>query len=136
MDDRELVLRYISFRLTNYTNYKPDMDGFLIEGMRLLNALPNSQVSERAKEFRDAMTSARSIFGNDAFRKRYRAEDGRFPINKALFEALSVNLGFLTNRERDLLTERKTLVLNGFMKLCNDRNFRARYRKAPAISIR
>jgi len=124
MDDRELVLRYVSFRLTPYTNYRQgDIDGFLIEGMRLLNGLQVDQIDKLEDEFKATMTTASAIFGNDAFRKRYNEGDTRFPINKALFEALSVNLGRLAPGERALLIERGEAVRAGLILLCNDRAF-------------
>ena len=102
---------------------KPDMDGFLIDGMRLLNALPSDRVHALENEFKDAMTSASAIFGNDAFRKRYRVGEVRFPINKALFEVTFRQPGTRTSAERALLVERNGVVREGMLALCNDRLF-------------
>ena len=49
------------------------------------------------------MELAYAIFGRDAFRKRLHSDDQRKPINKALFEVLSVSFSKLTEEERDKL---------------------------------
>lgn len=124
MDDRELVLRFIAFTLTSFDNYQDDdFDGFLAAAMRRLNNLPQEQVREIGNNFVRAMIAAHGIFDNDAFRKRYNPTHPRSLINKALFEALSVNLSKLSDDQIEELVFRRDKVLTEFMKLCNDRGF-------------
>lgn len=124
MDDRELVLRFAAFRLTPYTQYlKQDMDGFLISAMNGLNRLPNWRISAIALDFQNAMTVAEAVFGNDAFRKRYRSGAARAPINKALFETFSVALSQLNPEERSRVTANAQSLREGLIALCNDRDF-------------
>lgn len=124
MADRELVLRFVAFRLTPYTDYKvQDFDAFLLNAMNELNSLSMRELDELRTDFLAAMIAATKIFGNDAFRKRYSRQHTRFPINKALFETVSVNLANLSTQERDKLIERKYAAKDGIMELCQNRLF-------------
>lgn len=66
------------------------------------------------------MEAAHAVFGPYAFRKRYRENDRRFPINKALFEAVTVNLARRSDEELDLLTARCDMVQTGLVDLLAD----------------
>jgi hypothetical protein len=124
MDDRELVLRFIAFFLLGLQSYKqPDMDGFLIAAMRAINAASDDDLAEIQLRFATAMEAAYTIFGRDAFRKRFDNAAGRLPINKAVFEAFSVNLAGLTDEQLTRLQQHGESVRNGFVALCNDRSF-------------
>jgi hypothetical protein len=124
MEDRELVLRFVAFWLTPYTDYKDkDLDSFLAEAMRRLNVLSADKVEEIGGQFRRAMVAAYRIFGNDAFRKRYSPDANRLLVNKALFEALSINLSSLSDQEIEGAVQNKNMLRTEFIELCNDRDF-------------
>lgn len=124
MDDRELVLRFIAFTLTSYEEYQDDdFDGFLANAMRRLNALPEDRLWSMKENFLKAMNAAFMIFDNDAFRKRYASNVPRSLINKALFEALSVNLSKLSDSEIERLIANREKVRTAFIDVCNDRYF-------------
>jgi hypothetical protein len=124
MGDRELVLRFIAFRLTSYRDYKTqEFDAFLLNAMNALNTLSLKRLAEIENNFKSAMSTAAQVFGRHAFRKRYRQGESRFPINKALFEAVAVNLAALDSAERSALLERKEVTNAGIMLLCNNREF-------------
>ncbi len=126
MDDRELVLRFVAFFTLGLDAYRQaDMDGFLIRAMKSLNTLSGPELHASHAAFDRAMQAACALFGNDAFRKRYSAEAARLPINKALFEAVSVNLANLDPDRLSRLLEHKAELLGGFMALCLDRSFEA-----------
>lgn len=124
MDDRELVLRFAAFYLLGLESYKqPDMDGFLITAMKTINETDDNILAVMQEDFVSAMEFAYKIFGHDAFRKRFYKGDGRLPINKAIFEALSVNLAKLTHAQLATLEQRSEALRDGFMELCHDRSF-------------
>ena len=181
MTDRELVLRFVAFRLTPAEAYDAaDFDQFLGEAMRALNVMPEKpepapepepepepeepaaddgadaapdidaepgpedgfepeappvqepepepepepMTLERLEaEFRAAMTAAHAIFGDDAFRKRFAPDDPPNPINKALFEAVSVTLADLDAGEREILVAQKQSVSKLFMELMHNSTF-------------
>lgn len=112
MDDREMVLRFLAFRLTDPADYpRGDLDEFLREAMQRLNTLPDRDVAELSEEFIEAMRTATDVFGKHAFRKVFPGHNYRAPVNKPLFESESVTLAKLTLPERDRLRDRRDAVL-------------------------
>ncbi|WP_079189231.1 DUF262 domain-containing protein [Streptomyces kebangsaanensis] len=106
MADREMVLRFLAFRLIPPTEYRQGyFDGFLADAMHRVNRLDADEEARLRDEFLQSMWSAREIFGVHAFRKYRRGQRRKSPINKALFESVAVNLAALTPDERDELTE-------------------------------
>lgn len=124
MDDRELVLRFVAFYSLGLDAYKqPDMDGFLVSAMKAINNFSETRLLDVHAAFSRSMKTAHEIFGRNAFRKRFVIEGARLPINKALFEAVSVNLARLSEPERLKLVQRKEAVDAAIISLCNDRSF-------------
>ncbi len=129
MADRELVLRYVAFRLSSYEVYSSsDFDDFLRRAMRSINSLDDRKLRSMRSEFVTAMSVTYDIFGRHAFRKIYSVNGGRYPINRALFDAVSVRLGELSPDKQNALIFAKKHVLEEFMKLMRDVRFE------PAIS--
>ena len=118
MEDRECVLRFIAFSMTPPTKYREaNFDQFLNEAMAKVNKFSVNELEIYKKRFLSAMKAAYDIFGSDAFRKRYSADHTRYPVNKALFESWSVNLGNLESNEIDMLVRNKEIVKNKFWTL-------------------
>ncbi len=69
MKDIELVLRYFTFRSKTYLNYKPSMKQFLNREMPELQKLSNVDIKNMEKDFKKAVQSTKTVFGNHAFRK-------------------------------------------------------------------
>jgi len=122
MEDRELVTRFISFYLIDYKTYNPDLDIFLNKGMATLNN-PKIDFNKIKTDFIKSLNTCNAIFGNDAFRKRLNKDDKQKPINKALFEVLTVSLSKIDDTLINKLIEKKEDVKNKFIKLCNDTDF-------------
>lgn len=126
MDDRELVLRFIAFFKLGLAQYRQgEMDSFLIRAMKTVNAATDGEIISMRLAFDHSMRAAVAIFGNDAFRKRYSPSAIRLPINKALFEAISVNLAALNDSQVSRLIANSAKVRESFMALCGDRAFDA-----------
>lgn len=126
--DCEFVLRFVSFSLTPYMQYtEANMDAFLNRHMGRLNDEGEGPVwDDLRRRFVQAMVSARGIFGEDAFRKRYAPGERRKPINKALFEVWSVALGRRSLAELGELQESRDAVVElQEQALNNDREFEA-----------
>lgn len=123
MEDRDFVTRFVAFYLQDYNSYEPDMDGFMTRGMALVKKQSPEERKTMKVNFVKAMKTAIGIFGNDAFRKRRDEYDRRRPINKALFETLSVWLVKCNDEERKKLGERKGVVKSLFIELNNDDKF-------------
>lgn len=123
MADREMVLRYMAFRLTDPSEYtERDFDQFLVNAMHRVNRLTDAQRDHLALEFRKAMKCAGDVFGDHAFRK-WRGGKGKSPINKALFETVAVNIAALDDHERRALVTCRDDVLEGFFGLMKDWDF-------------
>lgn len=123
MEDRDFVTRFVAFYLQDYNSYEPDMDSFMTRGMALIRKLSSADRDMMKACFVKAMKTANRIFDNDAFRKRRGESDRRRPINKALFETLSVWLAKCSDDERARLVERKSIVRRLFIELNNDDKF-------------
>jgi hypothetical protein len=122
MADREMVLRFLAFRMTSPHAYRPgDFDAFLAEAMHQVNRLDSADEERLRTEFLTAMTAAKEIFGPHAFRKYRHNQQRKSPINKALFEAVAVNLAGLGPDEREAL--RQADVLDAFADLMEDVDF-------------
>jgi len=117
MQDRDFANRFIAFYLIPYTEYAPDLDSFLSKGMAKINELSDGEIQQLKTNFKRAMNTAYAIFGNDAFRKRFDEYDDRKPVNKALFEVLSVNFAKLSREECELLYDRKETFQTAFIEL-------------------
>jgi hypothetical protein len=123
MTDRECVLRYAAFKRTHYSNYVAgDIDGFLSDAMAQLNRISSDDQVALTDSFLRTMRWARRIFDRSAFRKQ-AANGKRYPINKALFEAWSVNIDRLVDNDLAILERRTKTLQNKFIKLAEDVDF-------------
>lgn len=126
MDAQEMILRYMAFRLVPPEDYRVnDLDTFLNDAMRRLNAMSDAERGILASDFRRAMNAARAIFERTAFRKPRLATEsapqpGRNPVSKALFEAWAINLSLLQDSALDELVHRRALVQNSLEALMNN----------------
>ncbi|MCX4735477.1 DUF262 domain-containing protein [Streptomyces sp. NBC_01363] len=122
MADREMVLRFLAFRLTPPDGYQNgDFDGFLGQAMHRINRFVPAEEAQLRNEFTHAMDAAQAIFGVHAFRKYRPGQQRKSPINKALFETIAVNLAGLAPPQHDVL--RQLDVLGLFADLMEDTEF-------------
>jgi len=127
MDDRECVLRFLSFTIFEPKNYGSDnFDGFLNSAMAKLNSMVEEDFCLYEEMFVKSMIRAEAIFGRHAFRKRYKNQESRFPINKALFEVWSYHLARIDDRQGATLVQKKEKLQENFIELMNsDKEFEA-----------
>lgn len=119
MEDRDFATRFVSFYLIDYKEYRPDLDSFMNRGMTAIKNLTKEEIERLKSDFKKAMDTAFDIFGDDAFRKRMKKDDYRKPINKAIFEIVSVNFAKLHTYQTKKLIEKKELFKEKFMALHN-----------------
>jgi hypothetical protein len=110
MLDCEFALSFCAFILVDFKDYlEENMDKFLTQAMIRLNEISDQERDDLKVKFRHSMELAYQIFGEKAFRRESDSNKfdlnfehtnlynkNRAPINKALFEAWSVNLAKLT----------------------------------------
>jgi hypothetical protein len=124
MADREMVLRYMAFRLTDPADYRGgDLDAFLRSAMHEISAMPEFRVEDLRQDFNRAMWAAHRIFGIYAFRKHYSYSSYRLPVNKPLFETESIALARLSDDELNVLQMRSGLVEERFFELMENATF-------------
>lgn len=122
MQDRDFVNRFIAFYI-GYQDYMGDLDMFLNDKMGELNKMTSEQRDDIRVSFDKAMKCCYEIFKKDTFRKRYKQEDRRKPISKSVYDALSVNIAWLSDEERKLLLKNTEAFKAGMIRLFNDERF-------------
>ena len=124
MADRECVLRFLAFRSIGDNVYAGKLDDFLMNAMKSLNDNPTGHGSLRS-DFRRAMSLASDVFGREAFRKPPRTgyAKWRSPVNKPLFESLSIALAEVPDGETKLLRNRKIDLVSGIARLMSNPEF-------------
>ena len=135
MADREFILRFLAFVIRPYREYRAtEFDSFLSDVMEEINGMDEADLNSLKQKFSRAMKAAYQIFGNDAFRKRYRADASRSLVNKALFESWSVNLSVLDDSQIQRLIDRKEQLKEKFIQLMNEETPASEPRFESAIS--
>lgn len=146
MLDHELILRYVSFLIRDYSSYSRSFgsDIWLSDTMIILNARPTynspdlqkriqkkTVVADTIKDLDDekiretfvvAMRRAIKLFGKHAFRKSVPGMR-RTPINKSLFESWSVLLGNMSEEDFIRLQSRKTAFFEEYSNLLRNKTF-------------
>lgn len=124
MADREMILRFLAFWLTSPEDYvRRDFGEFLMDAMKEINKMDAASIDSAKNAFDTSMFTAVEIFGNDAFRKRFAPQDSRNPINRALFEAIAVNLARMGPEQRQRLIDRREFVKERLIDLMADPPF-------------
>ena len=122
MQDRDFVNRFIAFFI-GYQDYMGDLDMFLNDKMGELHKMTSEHRNDIRVSFDKAMKCCYEIFKKDTFRKRYKQEDRRKPISKAVYDTLSVNIAWLSDEERTLLLKNTEAFKTGMIRLFNDKKF-------------
>jgi len=137
MEDRDFATRFVSFYLIDYNDYTPDMDSFMNKGMKLIGTLTNKQKTKLKNDYKKSMNTVWEIFGKDAFRKRFNLKETRKPINKALFDSLSVNFAKLPEEKCEKLIEKKEIFRSKFIALHNneDKKFLRSITQGTALKV-
>ena len=122
MLDRDFVNRFIAFFI-GYQDYMGDLDMFLNDKMGELNKMTSAQRDDIRISFDKAMKCCYQIFEKDTFRKRYKITDKRKPISKSVYDTLSVNIAWLSDKEQSLLLKNAEAFKAGMIRLFNDKKF-------------
>ncbi len=123
MADQEYVIRFMTFTELDYqTEYKDDIDHFLILTMKKINDYSDKDLKRIEKNFMKVMRYSKDIFEKNAFRK---VGDGgrRGPINKALFELFSVCFSELKEEQLDKIVNNRAEFLKRYGKLFQEKDF-------------
>ena len=146
MQDKELILRFLSFLIRDYKEYTRTVtaDMWLGDTMIILNAMQDlSQIDYRrlsnwrSKEpikvrtmtkdrilqyFDKAMKRNYEIFGEHAFRKSFAGQT-KSPVNRSLFETWAFIMGRYTDEEFKRLMENRSAFMQEYEGVLNDSDF-------------
>ncbi len=119
MEDRDFTARFLAFYVLGYEKYTGDMNAFLEEGMSYVkNNINEQQCNQILKKFEETMFVCYSLFEKNSFRKM--SKNGKFgPLNKSLFESLSVSVAKLNGNEQNILMNNQKTVMEEYKKLFN-----------------
>ncbi|MEM6299431.1 MAG: DUF262 domain-containing protein, partial [Bacteroidota bacterium] len=122
MQDRDFTNRFLSFYLLELEKYNGDLDATLSETLFKINENDHLQavLPKIKSRFEAAMNAAYQIFGNDAFRKRTDPDDSRKPINKALFDSMSVGFSKLSPEDLQTLVDKGAIFKQALMDRSNE----------------
>lgn len=119
MKDRELILRYLAFKIFDYhQDYKGDMNDFLDECMKTINSMPDNQIDELKKDFERVMKLTYDFFGSENF--RLPTEKNRGKVNMIMFESISY---FFSTHENLFLEQHKETIKQNFINLRNNQQY-------------
>ena len=123
MLDKELVLRFMAFKLTNYKDYKAPMINFLNDTMEELGEAKPKQLSSLRTDMLKALNLSYDIFEDNAFRKSLVKNGKNKVLNRALFETVTVLFSELSENDIQVLLENKKEFVESFKQLFEDSKF-------------
>jgi hypothetical protein len=116
MKDQEAILRYLSFRISDYKNqYKNNMDMFLGDALTRINLMTSNERDELKVDFKRVMVATHNFFGDNNFRLPTITTKGR--INIAIME--SVCYFFSKTSDQQLNKNKNKIILNYDLLLNN-----------------
>lgn len=119
MKDREVILRYLAFKIFDYEkDYQGDLSDFVEKAMKRINQMSNEQIDELKKDFEHVMNLTYDFFGKKNFRLPSGENRGR--INIAIFESVSY---FFSLKSDIFLSEHKETIKDNFVKLLENKEY-------------
>ncbi|MDB5029459.1 DUF262 domain-containing protein [Mucilaginibacter sp.] len=120
MKDREVVLRYLSFRWFDFENdYKGDMSDFLEISMRSINQMDDLRIAGMKADFIRTMEWSYKIWERENF--RIPTEYTRGTINTAILESVGRYISFKSDA---FLETNKKVMYDNYFTLIRDSKFK------------
>lgn len=121
MKDREVILRYLSFRWLGYSDkYEGDMSSFIERFMSMMNVMEDSHLLMIEDDFERVMSWTYSLWEDQNFRIPKDGER-RGTINTAVFETICY---FIAHQDDSYLNQNREAVYNNYFLLFqNDRYY-------------
>lgn len=135
MEDRELALRYVAFRMTRYTEYKPSIVEFLDNAMTKLYTYPTNKLDIFAVEFGRALHIINMIFGEVSFTRNMFDDTKKWSFYNVLFEIWIYAVSDLDENECSRLIEQKNRVKKLTKDLIQQNDFERAIDNAYAYTI-
>lgn len=114
MKDRELILRYLAFKIFDYhQKYQGNMSDFLEEAMKKINLMSDDEIDKLQKDFERVMKLTYDFFLEENFRLPTK-NSSRGKVNMIMFESISY---FFSTHSDQFLSQHKEIIQNNFLKL-------------------
>jgi uncharacterized protein with ParB-like and HNH nuclease domain len=120
MLDRDFANRFLAFYLLGYEYETHDLDTFMSKAMAMIYDKTKEECDKIKMDFKLSMELSQIIFGKKAFRRSPGDHSRLLPLNKALFEVISVQFALLTPVVRTKLQAHKTLFQTKLARLEED----------------
>ncbi len=118
MKDREVVLRYLAFKIFDYErDYAGELNEFLENAMKKINKMGEEELEILKQDFKRVMKLTYDFFGNRNFRFPKLNKEGKTSkgsINTSMFESVSY---FFSINTDEFLTRNRTQIIQNFEKL-------------------
>ncbi|BDI20263.1 hypothetical protein ANSO36C_60650 [Nostoc cf. commune SO-36] len=113
MKDREVILRYLAFKIFDYeTEYPGELSDFVEKAMKEINLMKDDKIELLKNDFLRVMNLSFEFFGRRNFRLPAAERRGR--INIAIFESVSY---FFSINSNNFLQNHKMNIQHNFDKL-------------------
>ncbi|TAE11715.1 MAG: DUF262 domain-containing protein [Bacteroidetes bacterium] len=118
MKDREVVLRYLAFKIFDYEkDYTGDLSAFLENAMKAMNKMGEEELEILRQDFKRVMRLSYEFFGKNNFRYPILNKDGvhsRGFINTSMFESIAY---FFSQNTDDFLKSNKERIKENYQNL-------------------
>ncbi|KHD08037.1 hypothetical protein PN36_12560 [Candidatus Thiomargarita nelsonii] len=119
MKDREVVLRYLAFKIIDdTTNYHDDMSIFVENALRKINLMPDTEIEELKADFKRVMTLTFEFFGQNNFRLPSNQTRGK--INTSILESVCY---FFSVKIDSFLKKNKQRIKRNFKQLLKNKSY-------------
>lgn len=120
MEDREIVLRYLSFQLSDYRDYTGNIKHLLNKTMEEIESLSDEQIANLEQNFKHSLLICKSIFGKHTFRRSIATKETKVgPFSKVIYEPWIYAVSKLTFDQRNKLVHNKSKIRNIFRGMLN-----------------
>lgn len=123
MADRELVLRYVAFRLTSYPQFEKPMSSFLDKGMENLGKVTDKERIVLNEGLQKALQTSYQWFGKHQFSRSFGHEKSRLLLNGALYEVWTSQIARLNDEQIARINEQLPAFQADYKRLFTSETF-------------
>ena len=123
MTDCDFANRFVAFYLYG-EEYDGNLEEFMGDALEKVSKMQQQDIDLILKSFDRSMQVCYKVLGSTAFKRPDPQEPNRFlKTNKAVFEVLSVSIAHLTEKEQEVLVQRKNRFRNEIYPLFKNEDF-------------
>ena len=123
MNDCDFANRFVAFYLYG-EEYDGNLEEFMGDALEKVSKMQQQDIDLILKSFDRSMQVCYKVLGSTAFKRPDPQEPNRFlKTNKAVFEVLSVSIAHLTEKEQEVLVQRKNRFRNEIYSLFKNEDF-------------